>query len=437
MGTTEASDRALSSDAPSGAVTSGSTDWVSSQVLKHPWYTLLGALCLTVLAGILSSLSIPGKLWLLLNPPPAGTPAILPGLISTIVDVGFGILFPAAIFLATTMAALRGLIGKERERDVGAAGRLDHFKSEIELTVLNATSRMEAATTAQLAEFHRDVELRSEAILSQVDTVLPSLRMAAQDDILREKITHLTKNLAASPFLKDASQRIILRSLVSGMVKRLDALLKTIGTKGSYMDPEERRELTLELFRATTSYHVLFYPVRSPKAGSWSWHPGYLDFIREAAQQHPGNVTWTFIDWPTSEAIGKEQAITDVRALGVPCYIFDASGRGEEPRDVFDGFFSHGPMIEIFGSSFAASSKEIPPGSRLTWKATSLVRKTGRTSKKLEAVDIDAMAGAEGVWAADDVEKLVRLGVVDGPGPELTVLSQIVRWRTEPDGPCP
>lgn len=356
-----------------------------------------------VVAG-LSAFDLPSMLYFFLNKPEPGLDKAILATTKTMIDVAFVVFGPTVFWLSLASLKVTALMALVRDRD----------KAVID----------EAVKTMQ--------GIRADAD-AQLSAILPMWTVLGADPAIRAQLLDLANRLEHDIAGTPNEHRIITRSLVRGLVSRFDKVAGGLSSSGAFMDPTERRSLTDELFEATASYNVIFFGVRSIRQGPWRWHDEYLKFLQSAAASQPSSVSWTFIDWD-AEGLPEEKAavMQEVAELGVPCYAFDREGRGQMPRANFENFFGdHGPLMEIFGGVLSNDQEPDRHENRIvTWKSTSLHKRTANRRHALTARDAAKIAGDEGVWAADEIDKLVRAGLIKGPGAqELHMLDQIQRNR--------
>ena len=300
--------------------------------------------------------------------------------------------------------------------------------------------RLSEVVNTRLDEIKIVTESNTAHLNLYMDSVISGWSQVVHDTGMRDELKRLTDKVGSSPLARNEEHRVVLRSLVRGMVTRLARLVDSIENVGSVMDPQERRKLTEELVAATRSYHVITVGLHYPLTGPWRWHEEYLGFLREAAARPGYNVSWTIVAPSSASPVDIARIAEELRTLNVSCYAFDLSDRGYLTSIEVGSFQELGCFIEVFGAGFLpGQNRGVPPA--LTWKATALRKRAAGGG--LDPFDVGrdgAMLSNEGVWSSDEVLKLVRIGVVGNePSAGPSVLSRIGGRRKPctPDGPPP
>lgn len=397
-------------------------------LLENPGWLLVWVFVFPAVQVLASILNIPAWVYFQFNPPPTGH-----GVeehveaVEMMINASTSIIGPLATLLGVSCLVANGLINRVKDLDAYIRNGHDQLTME-RREILNQFIIELRSGARQIGE------TMSRHAHKNIEAFVPAWVVVMDDEVVRDQLAKLVTRLRGAIQHTKPQDRIIARSLMKGLTLRFERLMDQVAHSGAYMEPMERRELTDELSQATKSYHVIYWGVARIKYGPWKWHVDYLDFLVRAARDFNGDVTWTFIlddDHPAGEDLLRS-AVDDVQSCGVKCYVFDKRRKGDLPWSDFKDFFkTRGPFFEVFGPSFNNNRKGIVLGDgSITWKATAFGRRVGKNLLQLTAEEAEACASGEGVWAADEIDKVVRAGLVaSSTDAEFRLLDQVHRRR--------
>jgi len=237
--------------------------------------------------------------------------------------------------------------------------------------------------------------------------------------------------------LKTLPGRIIVHGLSTGYRERFVDVATNLSSVGSFMNVDERRDLTRNLFESEQAYVVIMNGIHDIKNGPLAWHPAYIKFLREAAANEKARVSWIYIvneplRFTDDHRIANEadrEAIEHIQNLGLDCFTVEKKDAGGDLNDrALIEFLNLGHMVEIFSKDFCDAFEnncEMRPNSIVAWKATGFRYRAGRElapglAQLLTEKDAEAKAKphSESVWFTEEVAKLIRASarlVTDDP----------------------
>lgn len=397
-------------------------------VLDRPVFTIILLVIMPLIWGVVAFWGGPsGALYYIYERPEDPQYQALVHVTEVVADLSFAVLITACTYLLTAALTIYGLIKRARRQEL----LRDEKGAALTAQVKGALTTL---STQALANLDRAATDSSRSMKGQLELLGQGWSVAADDKGIRDQLERITLATRKGVAETDNDHKVLVRSLLRGMATRFEDLVTDLSSRGSFMDAEERRKLTEELFSSTKSYHVIFCGIRPLKTGMWRWHNDYLVFLKRVVNEQKDRVTWTFADWGQVDENDRVAAIAEVQSLNIPCFIFEASSApGDVSRPDFDAFFQLGPLIEVFGRDFPTTAQGLQDNALLTWKSTSLqVRTSGQAHSPWVPDGAVQPSPDEGVWAADNIDKLVRADVIRGEGSkEFRILDKICRHRVQ------
>jgi len=426
-------------------------------LLNNP---VLTAVIFVVVVGIPIVLSLTGAVsWIvklsLPDLPPLTDPATLDSAVSHasasserfvhLLSVGLGLTASLVLGLAQAILLLYGFVARHREQmlemaDQATAARAS-FKDQGDASIAALLTSAKVTVDGAVHEVVREVGLMRSALLPLSQQVAST--SAVQSDCIA------AATLVGELLQSDSREhRVITRSLIRGFSNRLRSHAKNLSGEGAFLDVDERRELTEELAKATGAYAICMTDLQRIRTGAMTWHLEYLALLERLRSELHAKIPCIFAlsDTPSQPALA--QAIADLPDTVVP-YVVIGLGHATDAMasQHIRWFFELGPLIELFDSSILAALLSRDPkalGTRIAWKSTAFRVRTGRhltpeLSHRItlaDAIQFAANQHNQSVWASEDVAKLVRAGVDNGPTSSLhRVLSHVTARVTSPPIP--
>lgn len=317
---------------------------------------------------------------------------------------------------ANALFVLFGLLERSKEREAQNLLSNEDLGNRIGKATEGVATTLSVSIRGALDKIAEDILTLSKR---EFQVFFPLQSNMINDDAIRAKCIEVARVVSEEMQDHPQEQRIIVKSLIDGFLHRLKDISDHLSEDGFFMDVVERRTLTANLVEHSAAYSVILFGPDDIIQGPMHWHEEYVSFVRQAKLTTSDNLCFVFVLDASTPKATQEAAIQSVKSLGVRCHIVELHNSGAVINKAdMRAFVELGHMIEVFSTGFCRAINEgtqIPKGEYVAWKATDFRLRSGsklspQTATRLSVADAVEQAVPEGVWASEEVAKLIRAG---------------------------